>query len=1143
MRKLLFYLLILFNATNFYAQQWESVGPRIGIGSTYKNALEIGSDNLPYVVFRDEENGYLLTVKRYNNGGWETLGTVGLSNNSQGESATLAIDSSNVPYVFYSDNQQSGRATVQRFLNGAWEIVGNSAFSSGRAQRPTIAIDPNNIPYVIYDNYTGSNNLVVRKFVNNTWEMVGAYNFTGPTADIDIAFSSDATPYLAYQDGSNGYKDAVQRFVNGNWERVGTSSQSAGYAYGINIVLNTQNIPYVTFRDSGNSDKATVIKYVNNSWELVGSNGFTPSSAIYASLAISSDGSLYIAYKDGANGSRLTVQKFVNNNWEVLDAPAISTFQIDWPTIKVASDGTVYTAYYSTDYSDFMNMTREIFVKSYLDNALPVFSNLNSFEVQEGTLEIGDINAADIDGDVEGNGINYALTTSNGGEDNDFVTIDSSTGQLSFNNALNFESPEDANGDNNYEIQVTATDSQGGLSIQNLKVTITNINELQLALIESQNVNCFGEATGSAVVEIAEGNADYIYEWSLDGVIVGNASGRNVVQEIEGLIAGLYTVTVTDAEDDSTSVNFPILQPQAALNVLATATPESMRNAYDGEIWLEVSGGKTPYNYSWSNGATTQNIIGLSPSDYDVTVTDANDCSINVRILITTNQAPSITTTANINLAENQTSVLNVEATDPEGETEGNTIVYSLTANNSGGADNPLFQINANTGELTFIDAPDYENPIDTDNNNTYLIQVTVSDSFGATEIQDLVITVNDIPNDFDEDGLEDSVDTDDDNDGTPDSEDKFPLNNSENTDFDNDGTGDNADTDDDNDGTPDTEDAFPLDDTESLDADGDGIGNNTDPDDDNDGILDEDDEFPLDGTDTDMDGIPDSLDTDDDNDGVLDQEDDFPLDSSENADFDNDGLGDNLDTDDDNDGTPDSEDAFPFDGTESYDADGDGIGNNTDPDDDNDGILDEDDDFPLDGTDTDMDGIPDSLDTDDDNDGVLDQEDNFPLDNSESTDFDNDGLGDNLDTDDDNDGTPDSEDGFPFDDTESFDTDGDGIGNNTDPDDDNDGIPDENDTFPFESEPSVRAAEAFTPNGDGINDSWIIPGIDNYPNNLVQVYNRTGRMVFEAKSYQNNWSGFYNENREKLPAGSYLYVINLGNGEKPLQGWIFINY
>ena len=122
-------------------------------------------------------------------------------------------------------------------------------------------------------------------------------------------------------------------------------------------------------------------------------------------------------------------------------------------------------------------------------------------------------------------------------------------------------------------------------------------------------------------------------------------------------------------------------------------------------------------------------------------------------------------------------------------------------------------------------------------------------------------------------------------------------------------------------------------------------------------------------------------------------------------------------------------------------------------------------------------------------------------------------------------------------------DTDGDSIADSCDTDDDDDGIPDAEDYFPINAKPTLIPAQAFTPNGDGINDYWIIPGIENYANALIKVYNRWGHEVFASKGYKNDWNATYRSNSNKLPSGSYMYTIDLGNGTAPIQGWLFINY
>ena len=199
-------------------------------------------------------------------------------------------------------------------------------------------------------------------------------------------------------------------------------------------------------------------------------------------------------------------------------------------------------------------------------------------------------------------------------------------------------------------------------------------------------------------------------------------------------------------------------------------------------------------------------------------------------------------------------------------------------------------------------------------------------------------------------------------------------------------------------------------------------------------------------------------------------------------------------------------------------------------PDNDNDGVLDEDDNCPLtanaDQADNDNDGIGDVCDDDDDNDGILDIDDNCPLTaNADQADNDNDGIGDVCDDDDDNDGVLDTIDNCLLTaNPDQLDSDNDGIGNSCDTD--------------------VLVSEAFTPNGDNINDTWQIVNIERYPNANVSVYNRLGNKVFNAIGYNNDWNGVSNGRSERLPAGSYYYQIDLtGEGTIDLSGWIYITY
>ena len=79
----------------------------------------------------------------------------------------------------------------------------------------------------------------------------------------------------------------------------------------------------------------------------------------------------------------------------------------------------------------------------------------------------------------------------------------------------------------------------------------------------------------------------------------------------------------------------------------------------------------------------------------------------------------------------------------------------------------------------------------------------------------------------------------------------------------------------------------------------------------------------------------------------------------------------------------------------------------------------------------------------------------------------------------------------------------------------------------------------AFSPNSDGRNDSWIIPNIENYPNCKILVFNRWGNEVFSSEGYQQPWDGTMNG--QELPVGTYYYTLQLGPDHEPVKGSIVI--
>ncbi|MBK0379407.1 PKD domain-containing protein [Mucilaginibacter segetis] len=84
-----------------------------------------------------------------------------------------------------------------------------------------------------------------------------------------------------------------------------------------------------------------------------------------------------------------------------------------------------------------------------------------------------------------------------------------------------------------------------------------------------------------------------------------------------------------------------------------------------------------------------------------------------------------------------------------------------------------------------------------------------------------------------------------------------------------------------------------------------------------------------------------------------------------------------------------------------------------------------------------------------------------------------------------------------------------------------------------------LTVINTFTPNGDGINDKWNIPYLDNYPGSTVKIYNRYGETVYSSIGYSDPWDGTFNG--RILPAGTYYYIIDPKNGRKVISGNVTI--
>ncbi|MBN9294728.1 MAG: gliding motility-associated C-terminal domain-containing protein [Flavobacteriia bacterium] len=164
---------------------------------------------------------------------------------------------------------------------------------------------------------------------------------------------------------------------------------------------------------------------------------------------------------------------------------------------------------------------------------------------------------------------------------------------------------------------VTVTDDNGCTATNGTGTTITNSSGPSVTVGTVINASC-GNSNGSINISVSGGAAPYTFAWS----------NGSTAQNLSGVTAGTYTVTVTD-DNGCTATNgtgTPITDAPAPTVSIGTVTNASCGNS-NGSINISVSGGTAPYTYSWSNGSTAQNLSGISAGTYTVTVTDDNGCT------------------------------------------------------------------------------------------------------------------------------------------------------------------------------------------------------------------------------------------------------------------------------------------------------------------------------------------------------------------------------------------------------------------------------------------------------------------------------------------------------------------------------------
>ena len=442
----------------------------------------------------------------------------------------------------------------------------------------------------------------------------------------------------------------------------------------------------------------------------------------------------------------------------------------DFEQPSAAAGTNVYSVIVAANDGDGGTSTQQLNINVNDVNETPTFASATEvLDTRENQIEQLSISVA-TDQDA-GDSITYSISAT----DQLIFNIDAQTGVLSFREIPDHERQPQ------YSVVVTATDSQGLTATKTMTINVTNVNEAPRFSAPTESVSAIENQTGgiaiSKATDVDAGDTTtYTISGGADSSLFNIDANTGALSfktapnfESPGSAAGTnaYNVQVraTDASglSDTKSVTVNVTNANEA-PVFASATEtittvENQTNSLAIAAATDIDA-NNPLTYSISDAdslifninARTGALSFKNAPDYEaqssytvaVTATDGGGLSATKTVTVNVtnaNEAPTFSSsTQTVLIEENQIGPIAITATTDVDA--GDARRYTI----SGGADATLFNIDANSGALSFKAAPDYENPGSADGTNAYSLIVTATDNGGLRATKTVEVNVANQP-------------------------------------------------------------------------------------------------------------------------------------------------------------------------------------------------------------------------------------------------------------------------------------------------------------------------------------------------------------------------------------------------------------